>query len=164
MTKELSIATGVDFALDSGPHSATKFSAATGHSSFIPVVSFRYDNPLGPDVAISNRLLFNQRNNTTKYLSGTVYAVDVQAAWNFTPKLKSGAVGGYFTQISNDSSPFGVAAGGNRSTYLAVGPSVTNETEFFGRPININANYQVGAYARNTSNSNTAWLNIAIPL
>lgn len=158
-----SVATGVDFALDTGPYNPQKFSVSTGHSSVIPVLSVRYDNPMGLDVAFSNRLLFNQRNDSTKYKSGTVYALDFQAGWNVTPKLKLGAVGGFFSQISDDNAPSGVR-NGNRSEYLTVGPSVTYETEVFGRPININLNYQRGVYARNTTKSSTAWLNVAIPI
>ena len=163
LADNLNLASGVDIALDSGPYNPQKFSVSTGHSSVIPVVSLRYDQPLGPDVAVSNRLLFNQRNDATKYKSGTVYTLDFQAGWNFTQKLKLGAVGGFFSQISDDNAPFGVQ-NGNRSEYLAVGPSATYETEVFGRPININLNYQRGVYARNTTKSSTAWLNVAIPL
>lgn len=80
-----------------------------------------------------------------------------------TPKL--GAVGGYFTQISDDPAPFAVQ-NGHRSECLTVGPSITYETELFGRPINLNLNlnYQRGLFARNTTQGSTAWLNIAIPL
>ena len=165
LADNLNFATGLDVALDTGPYNPRQFSVATGHSSVIPVVSLRYDVPLGPDVAVTNRLLFNQRNDTTKYQSGTNYALDFQAGWNFTSKLKLGAVGGFFTQLSDDRTPLGVVGpNGNRSEYLAIGPSLTYETELFGRPININLNYQRGVYARNTTKTSTGWLNIAIPL
>ncbi len=164
LTDNLFVAGGIDVALNTGPYDARKFSVATGHSSVIPVLSLRYDNPVGLDIGVSQRLLLNQRNATTKYQSGTVYALDFQAGWNLTRDLKIGAVGGYFKQIANDTGPFGVPPGGNRSEYLTVGPSITYETAMLGRPVNFNLNYQVGVLARNTTKGSTAWLNVAIPL
>lgn len=37
-----------------------------GQKSSTAGLSLRYDNPLGLDIAVSHRLLFNQRNDTTK--------------------------------------------------------------------------------------------------
>lgn len=149
---------GLDIATESGSYSPTKPSVAVGYTSIQPVVSVRYDNPLGLDIGLSNRFLLNMKNSETGYRSGDGYVGEFIAGWNFG-KWKLGVVGAYLNQYTDDQEN-GTSIAANRSRSFAIGPSIVYD---FG-PVNINLNYQQGLYAANTSKGNAVWLNIAIPL
>ena len=156
----LSIAGGVDLALETGSYSPTKSSVAVGYLSTQPVLSVRYNVPDGIDLGLSNRLLFNQTNSATHYKSGTGYIGEFEAGWNFGP-WKVGFVGAYLDQISDDEvDGVAIPAGGNRARTFGIGPSIA----YVAGPLNINLNYQQGVYAVNSPKSSSIWLNFAIPL
>ncbi|KVE21533.1 hypothetical protein WI93_23270 [Burkholderia vietnamiensis] len=157
LSQNLAIASGLDVAFENGSYSPVKASVAVGYTSVQPVFSIRYNAPNGPDVGLSNRLLFNAKNGTTNYRSGDGYVGEFQAGWNFGP-WKLGVVGEYLNQFSDDKAN-GVNVG-NRMRTFGIGPSLVYDA----RTWNINLNYQQGVYAANTSKSNNIWLNIAIPL
>lgn len=152
------ITTGLDISLPTGSYSPARTSVAVGYTSWQPVVAYRYNEPNGLDVGISNRLLLNQKNGDTAYRSGSAYVADFTAGWNFG-KWKVGAVGAYLNQFSDDRQN-GAVVGGNRSRSFAVGPSIA----YNAGPFSISVNYQRGIYAVNTAKSNALWVNVAIPL
>lgn len=156
--KNVEVSTGLDIATESGSYSPTKPSVAVGYTSFQPVLAFRYDNPQGLDIGMSNRLMLNTKNNATGYQSGDGYVAEFGAGWNIG-KWKVGLLGAYLNQYRDDSNN-GATVVGNRAKSLQIGPSIVYD---FG-PVNINLNYQQGVYAANTSKSSSVWLNIAIPL
>ncbi|HTH74425.1 MAG TPA: transporter [Trinickia sp.] len=157
LTQNLAIASGLDFAFETGSYSPVKSSVAVGYTSIQPVVSVRYNVPNGIDVAVANRLLLNSKNGATNYRSGDGYVAEFSAGWNFGP-WKLGVVGAYLNQFSDDKAN-GVSAG-NRMKTFGIGPSVVYDA----RSWNVNVNYQQGLYAANTAKSSSVWLNIAIPL
>jgi hypothetical protein len=158
-TRELSVATGLDLALETGSYSATKPSVAVGYLSLQPVFAVRYSRPDGIDVGLSNRFLINQRNHETGYTSGDAYLGEIEAGWHFG-RWKLGVVGSYLNQYSNDTVNGKTVASGYRTRSAGFGPSIVYDAG----PIKINLNYQQGLYAANTSKSNNVWLNIAVPL
>ncbi|WP_186144455.1 SphA family protein [Burkholderia gladioli] len=158
VTPNLAIVTGLDIALDNGSYNPARPSVAVGYTSFQPVLTFRYNVPNGIDLGIANRLLINRKNGETGYHSGTAYAADFTAGWNFG-RWKVGAVGGYLNQFTDDTL-HDVTVAGNRARSFAIGPSIAYDGGFF----NIAINYQQGVYAANTAKSSAIWLNIAIPL
>lgn len=157
LSQNLAIASGVDFAFETGSYSPNKASVAVGYTSIQPVVSVRYNVPNGIDLGLSNRLLLNTKNGTTNYRSGDGYVAEFNAGWNVGP-WKVGVVGAYLNQFSDDKAN-GVNVG-NRMRTFGIGPSIVYDA----RSWNVNLNYQQGLYAANTSKSNSVWLNIAIPL
>ncbi|WP_436408085.1 SphA family protein [Burkholderia vietnamiensis] len=156
--KNVEVSTGLDIATESGSYSPTKPSVAVGYTSFQPVLAFRYNNPQGLDIGMSNRLMLNTKNNETGYRSGDGYVAEFGAGWNIG-KWKVGLVGAYLNQYRDDSIN-GTTVVGNRAKSFQIGPSIVYD---FG-PVNINLNYQQGVYAANTSKSSSVWFNIAIPL
>jgi hypothetical protein len=157
LSQNLAIASGIDFAFETGSYSPVKPSVAVGYTSIQPVLSVRYNVPNGIDLGLSNRLLLNTNNGATNYRSGDGYVGEFEAGWNFGP-WKLGVVGAYLNQFSDDKSN-GVNVG-NRMKTFGIGPSVVYDARIW----NVNLNYQQGIYAANTAKSNTIWLNIAIPL
>jgi hypothetical protein len=157
LSQNLAIATGIDFAFETGSYSPVKPSVAVGYTSVQPVVSVRYNVPNGIDVGLANRLLLNTKNGATNYRSGDGYVGEFTAGWNFGP-WKVGVVGAYLNQFSDDKAN-GVSVG-NRMKTFGIGPSIVYDA----RSWNVNLNYQQGLYAANTAKSNSVWLNIAIPL
>lgn len=157
LSPQLTVAAGLDLALETGSYSPTKTSVAVGYFSAQPVLSIRYNQPDGIDVGLSNRLLFNRKNSDTGYRSGNGYIGEFTAGWN-VGKWKFGVVGAYVNQFSDDQSN-GVSIG-NRARSFAMGPSIVYDAGRF----NINLNYQQGIYAANTVKSNSVWLNVAFPL
>ncbi|CAM2196086.1 Transporter [Paraburkholderia kururiensis] len=160
VTPNFAISPGLDFAFETGSYSPTKTSVAEGYLSIQPVLSIRYNVPNGIDVGLSSRLMLNQKNGDTGYRSGTGYAGEFQAGWNFG-KWKLGVVGAYVNQFGDDElNGVTVATAGNRYRSFAIGPSIAYD----GRWYNISMNYQQGVYAANTSKSSNVWLNLAFPL
>ncbi|MGN6084791.1 SphA family protein [Trinickia sp.] len=157
LSQNLAIASGIDFAFETGSYSPVKPSVAVGYTSVQPVLSVRYNVPNGIDLGISNRLLLNTENGTTNYRSGDGYVAEFTAGWNLGP-WKVGVVGAYLNQFGDDKAN-GVNVG-NRMRTFGIGPSVVYDA----RSWNVNLNYQQGVYAANTTKSNSVWLNIAIPL
>jgi hypothetical protein len=157
LSQNLAIASGIDFAFETGSYSPIKPSVAVGYTSIQPVLSIRYNVPNGIDLGVSNRLLLNTKNGATNYRSGDGYVGEFEAGWNFGP-WKLGVVGAYLNQFSDDKAN-GVNVG-NRMRTFGIGPSVVYDATIW----NVNLNYQQGVYAANTAKSNTVWLNIAIPL
>ncbi|WEE80405.1 transporter [Comamonas testosteroni] len=152
------VTVGLDIALRSGSYSPSRPSVAVGYTSYQPVVAFRYKDPNGLDVGISNRLLFNSKNSDTGYRSGSGYVGDFTAGWNFG-KWKVGAVGSYLNQFRDDKVN-GVDIANNRARSFSIGPSVVYDAGAFS----VGINYQQGVYAANTAKSNALWLNVAFPL
>lgn len=157
LSQNLAIASGIDFAFETGSYSPTKASVAVGYTSVQPVLSIRYNVPNGIDLGLSNRLLLNTKNGSTNYRSGDGYIGEFNAGWNFGP-WKVGVVGAYLNQFSDDKAN-GVNVG-NRMKTFGLGPSIVYDA----RTWNVNINYQQGLYAANTAKSNSVWVNIAIPL
>lgn len=157
LSPNLAIASGIDFAFETGSYSPVKPSVAVGYTSIQPVLSVRYNVPNGLDVGLANRLLLNTKNGTTNYSSGDGYVAEFNAGWNFG-QWKLGVVGAYLNQFSDDKAN-GVSVG-NRMRTFGIGPSVVYDA----RSWNVNLNYQQGLYAANTAKSSSVWLNIAIPL
>ncbi|MGN8086387.1 SphA family protein [Ralstonia sp. 22086] len=158
VTPSLAVVTGLDFALATGSYSPTRPSVAVGYTSIQPVFAVRYNVPDGIDLGITNRLLINRENGDTGYRSGTAYAADFTAGWNFG-KWKVGVAGGYLNQFADDKIN-GTTIAGNRARSFGIGPSIAYDAG----PISINLNYQQGVYAANTAKSSSIWLNVAIPL
>jgi hypothetical protein len=159
-TRELSVAAGLDIALETGSYSPTKASVAVGYTSWQPVLAVRYEQAGGLDIGLSNRFLINQRNTTTNYSSGDAYLAEFVAGWHLGQHWKLGIVGSYLNQYSNDTQNGAIVEAGNRTRSFGIGPSIVYDAG----PVRINLNYQQGIYAANTSKSNNVWLNVAIPL
>lgn len=158
LSREANVTAGLDIALRSGSYRADRMAnVAVGYTSWQPVAAFRYNQPNGLDVGVSNRLLINQRNGDTGYRSGSAYVGEFTAGWNFG-KWKVGAVGAYLNQFSDDKQ--GGVSIGNRMRSFAIGPSIA----YNAGPVIFNVNYQRGIYAANTSRGNAIWANVAIPL
>ncbi|MBV8621309.1 MAG: transporter [Curvibacter sp.] len=149
---------GLDISLPTGSYSPTRPSVAVGYTSWQPVVAYRYNDPSGLDVGLSNRFMFNQKNGDTGYRSGNAYAGEFTAGWHFG-SWKVGVVGGYLNQFSDDSQN-GASINANRARSFAIGPSVV----YNAGPVNISVNYQQGVYAANMAKSNALWVNFALPL
>lgn len=149
---------GFDFALKSGAYDPARTSVAVGYNSYQPVLAIRHNDPDGLDLGVSNRLLFNDKNNDTHYRSGSAYVADFIGGWNFG-KWKVGVTGSYLNQFTDDSQN-GSTITDNRARSFAIGPTVAYNAGSF----NINMNYQQGVYAANTAKSNALWINFAMPL
>lgn len=152
------ITAGLDISLPTGSYNPNRSSVAVGYTSWQPVLAYRYNDPAGLDVGVSNRFMFNQKNGDTDYRSGSAYAADFTAGWNFG-RWKVGLVGGYLNQFRDDRQN-GAVVVGNRTRSFTVGPSIA----YNAGPFSINVNYQQGTYAVNTAKSNALWVNVAIPL
>jgi len=152
------VALGLDIATEAATYSATKIaSAGNGYTSFMPTLAYRYDDPTGFDFGIAPRLLFNTKNTTTNYQTGTALIVDLEAGYNIG-KWKLGVAGGYTQQLEDDSVN-GVNIG-NRLKQFALGPSIT----YTSMPYIFNLNWQPSLYAENGAAVSSIWANVALPL
>jgi len=137
-----------------------RLNVSTGYASFMPVIGWRYDKPDGLVASVLARAIFNTRNTTTDYQSGTVLVTDFNLGWN-VDTWQVGVVGSDLRQVENDSmgprSPWSLQG---RYTNFVAGPSIAYN---FGAGI-VNLNYQHAWHTANGANNSTAWLNVAFPL
>ena len=131
---------------------------ATGYSSFIPVLAYRYDVPNGIDLGVRASYLINQENSDTDYDSGDMLCLDLFGGWNFG-KWQVGITGGYTQQLTDDEQN-GNEIDNHRMKLLQLGPSIT----YMNGPMIIEVNYQKGLLAENTSKNDSFWLNFTLPL
>ncbi len=160
VTPELAVAAAVDLTFRSGAYTPIRPSVAFGYFSTQPLVAIRYAVPNGPEVGITNRFIFNNRNSDTDYRSGNTYVGEFLANWTFD-HWKLGVVGSYVDQFSDDRQHgASVPLNGNRARALSGGPSVLYE----GKGYSVGVNYQPGVTAHNMPKTDRMWLNFAFRL
>jgi hypothetical protein len=131
----------------------------TGYSSWDASVHYNYFDPTGLDFGVMAGYHYNNRNPSTDYRSGDLVGVDFKVSYPVTEKLKIGGYGGYLAQIQDDKSGSNTIAN-NRYKGFNMGPSVIYN---FG-PVEVSLSYQFALYTQNATKSNSAWLELSMPL
>ncbi|MCQ4159487.1 transporter [Roseomonas sp. GC11] len=174
-----SIGLGFDIATRTGRYKASDgLNTGTNYTTYMPVLTYRYRDPQGPEMAVGARYLVNSTNddsrdflgNRQSYRSGQALMVEFDLGYNFG-RFRPALAGGYLRQttgdritnaVLGDGPAFGISGqrDGNKLEELRLGPSLTYDAG----PFAVNLNYQRTAYVRNGSEANAFWFNIALPL
>ncbi|MVA54900.1 SphA family protein [Agrobacterium vitis] len=149
--------TGIDIGIPTGAYDENALAnAGLNHWSVQPTIAYHYSDPQGLEFATAARVIFNSENTATDYKTGNEFVLDYAVGWNFG-KIRVGATGYYIKQFTDDKGP-GVASDGHRGEGLAIGPSLTYN---FNPGLGISASWQHDVVAKNRSEGNTLWVNLA---
>lgn len=148
---------GIDLAMPTGSYDADRFAnPGLNHWSIQPTIAYKFFDPLGLDISLASRLIFNTENPATDYTSGTELVIDYAVGWNIG-NVKIGATGYYLKQLTDDEGP-GVAPDGHRGEGFAVGPSFTYS---FNPGMQVSASWQHDVFAKNRAQGDAVWVNFA---
>jgi hypothetical protein len=106
---------------------------------------------------------FNDKNDDTKYETGTEFHLEAAAYYQFSQSFSAGLNGYYYNQVSGDSGE-GAVLGSLKGEVAAIGPGLSGTFMVGSAPVSMSFSYYHEFSAKNRLEGNAAWLTFFVPL
>ncbi|KAA3519946.1 hypothetical protein DXT89_00120 [Agrobacterium vitis] len=139
--------------------SSRSINTQNGYSTVSAGAHYNYFDPTGLDFGVMAGYHYNNRNPTTDYRSGDLFALDFKLTYALNDKIRIGAYGGYLAQIEDDKAG-SVSLADSRFKAINLGPSIT----YAMGPVDATLSYQFSVHAENATKSDAVRLSFNVPL